>query len=750
MASNSVKTIEKIKQTSRTILFEEFTTDPSSLDLVTLLDNSDVKNTDEFLKKIETLEVRSFEEFLSKFSPTIWEWVMKDGDKLKFCYSVGEKPANADVFKAKKINLCEHEFYAMVMDLYNKKGVSGEGNLDFDYSRIAELLSPKKLEEKTNQLRKSLEYNRKQLLELAPSRKVEIQECNEKIRNVRRDIARLYKDSPTGILKLALIDNKKKIDALGGIKEISGDNATTQPLLPCKYSLAIDGSLKVEVIDVEETKLLLAEQESETQKLASAERNEYIQKISNDYDKYSGEIINTENEEPSYMKSIITSIFFDAGTQIELSKEKLIQNQNNYVTVYQSAQQEFAKTVSKAIEKLLNVKVFFDNATVDNNKLDSSLIVTNCKIDKVLENPIILQKFEEFIKQDAVQIENKKIWFAIIPAIGDIEFADKKVLPDDHDFDDLQLDDEERDPAEIKLEIESSFGEMLVSPTSAIQMITILKKAKITTFTNFKANEKTGFTKFNSEIIKSYYKKFDKCTAKDYAILSYPNFTILPRKETTIEIGSVIDQDGDEIVKYIDINGIYIDSSYLSAGLVVGSQSQSYLKAKGYKVNPDNVCVRFDLEDGDNKFILQTTLNREGYGKWAYDLENHIDENNYGFVFCGNSEYYKNQPILNSYVYRARRLNKSPIFSLLLRDFIFKYIDKQRITDAFANDFVNNTVSEWTRESESGSTKDYINNILREGENIKYNRIDGEGRIAINFKNLGEPVPINITVSDEE
>ena len=64
-----------IQQTNRTILFEEI--NPEKLDLITLV--GDVSGTDslsdEKIKEInQHLLVRSFDEFLDKFSPTVYSF----------------------------------------------------------------------------------------------------------------------------------------------------------------------------------------------------------------------------------------------------------------------------------------------------------------------------------------------------------------------------------------------------------------------------------------------------------------------------------------------------------------------------------------------------------------------------------------------------------------------------------------------------------------------------------------------------
>ena len=170
--------LRRIEQTSKTLLIEEFCASDDKPDLYTILRNEDVKQKSEFHSLIEEkLEVRSFEEFISKFMPSVWEWMEQTGDStcpVRFCYSL-EKPSHAP--HAHEIELSKNEFYNMVMELYSQKGISGSSNLEFDYSRVAELLSPKKVMENAKQLRKDLQYNYEKMIGLGESAKTEINEC---------------------------------------------------------------------------------------------------------------------------------------------------------------------------------------------------------------------------------------------------------------------------------------------------------------------------------------------------------------------------------------------------------------------------------------------------------------------------------------------------------------------------------------------------------------------------------------------
>ena len=60
-------TINRVKQTNKTILFEEFRSDRKAPSLYNLIQEGHIKTSD-----LDDLEVHSFKEFLDKFKPKIY------------------------------------------------------------------------------------------------------------------------------------------------------------------------------------------------------------------------------------------------------------------------------------------------------------------------------------------------------------------------------------------------------------------------------------------------------------------------------------------------------------------------------------------------------------------------------------------------------------------------------------------------------------------------------------------------------
>ena len=106
---------QKIVQTSKTILFEEFN-DQNNDNLATFLENNDPSD-EMFVEELKKLEVYSFKDFLKKFAPDVYEICqMNEDGKPEFIYTVDAK--NVKNQYAVKQPITEHTYYKMLSDLY--------------------------------------------------------------------------------------------------------------------------------------------------------------------------------------------------------------------------------------------------------------------------------------------------------------------------------------------------------------------------------------------------------------------------------------------------------------------------------------------------------------------------------------------------------------------------------------------------------------------------------------------------------
>lgn len=768
--------LERVNQTSRTLLIEEF--NPQYEDLSTLVTVEDVHHKSDFLKKLkDSLEVNTFEEFIERFAPKVYEYTVQNDDPdmpMSFQYSFEKKEG------ANEVEISKHAFYRMVMDIYEDRAESGLSNTKTDtFKRIAELLSPQSALSQAKKTRKQLEYVEKKLIELQDNPGVEQKQYKTKRKEIRKDIIKTYSKSAIGLIPLALADTQEKLDALA-LPDNKGGNSDkkTVPALPCKYHFDEEGNLVVEKL--EEASESIAIDAQSGQKIEVIEMSDMpedsnlevevttvdgievvetknsnpmdiAERLKKDFDQHSNEQANSE-----FFGNLVVEVYTGyslseakEGGLVRPDIEKLQKKKNLYTKIYKNAQEQFINAISDTVEKMLGVKIFFDHATRNGKPLMAPLIVSNCKASALLESDV-KTNFTYYIEEMGKETADNAIWFAIIPGVGDSDFVDVAV---DHSVDD---DDDDDDITEDELNatenVNSTDGKTLVTMDTCKALLEILKRGKITTFFNYKANDKTGFDNFTGSIMSQYKSKLESLNGNKYAVFTYPNFTLIPMKETCIEIGSTT-KNGESTIERLNLPGVYVESSYVAAGLVVGSQDPYVLKDKGFKIEPNNACVRFDFEEGDNNKIMLTRMAREGDAVWDSQAEEILLEDMFGFSFCGNNMYYKDKPVKNSYVYTARTMEKDEksgkyksLYKTLTEKYIILYLSVTNggssAKESIVKDFVKETVRTWTHDCASGEKKNIANNILREGENVYFS--DEDKKIHISFREDDELVDLDV------
>lgn len=767
--------LERVNQTSRMLLVEEF--NPQYEDLSTLISVEDVHRKSDFRKKVkDSLEVSTFEEFVEKFSPKVYEYTVQSDDPevpMSFRYSFEKKEG------ANEVEISKHAFYRMVMDIYEDRAESGLSNTKTDtFKRIAELLSPQSTLDQAKKTRKQLQYVEKRLKDLQDVPGIEQKQYKAKKKEIRKDIIKTYCKSAIGLLPLALADTQEKLDVLALPDNKNSNNKKDSVVaLPCKYYFDDAGDLqvvkcedneisaidvttgqKIEVIEipntmstdnvqVEMTTVDGVEVIEDTSRTSTG--NNLAERLKKDFEQHSKEQANSEFF-GNLVAEVYTGYSLDESKKGEIIRpdiEKLQKKKNVYTKIYKNAQEQFINAISDTVEKMLGVKVFFDHAARNGKPLMAPVIVSNCKANVLLESDV-KTNFTYYIEEMGKETGENAIWFAIVPGIGDSDFVDISVDDYDCDDDDDILDEDLNAGDNVR----STDGKTLVTLDSCKALIEILRKGKITTFFNFKANDKTGFENFTGSVLSQYKNKVESLNGNKYAVFTYPNFTLIPMKETCIEIGSTT-KNGESTVERLDLPGIYIESSYVAAGMVVGSQDPYVLKDRGFKVSTSNACVRFDFEEGDNNKIVLSRMAREGDTVWDSQAEEIMLEDMFGFSFCGNNMYYNNKPVKNSYVYTSRTMEKDEksgkyksLYKTLTEKYIILYLSVTNggssAKKSTVNDFVKETVRTWIHDCTSSEKKDIANNILREGENVYFS--DEDKKIHISFREDDELVDLDV------
>ncbi len=727
----------KIDSINRVLVLEKFNDKVSAkiagkerpLSILNALKGAVDPDTDTFNYKqfdVVGLEVSSFDDFLERFAPDLYQGFQKDDNGGYFVYSTDP----SDIPEALPMKFERTAFYKAAIDMYEKKAVAGKSNYEFDYSCFSKLISPSTMLKEIKSKRREYLYLVQKCLEAKDNKNTALQKSYaKKIKNTITEINETYRDNPTALLCLNVADLQKKL----GINSDENGKSSSVEISTTKrdtYRLAYNSDG-----DIVKEKVLVTDVNNNVNQTISLETraNNQATKL------LESNIGGNENtsESDSYTKKLVISAYSD-NTGIVASEDipKLKKRYEVQKAFYKASQDSLLKAINKIIEKIIDVKALFDNAGGN-----CSVIIANCIADEIVSDKDIKENFKKYMTNINGNIE-KRIWFAVLPQIydedlvnrdnagrlytPDIPDADESVNDEDEvidieqnenvDFeidDDINLDDD--DEAEVKQD--------LISLDTAKQIIDILSEAKCTTFFGYKGCEKTGFSKMNKSVLDTYKKKLDIINSR-YSVFAYPNFTLM----SGIQAGDIQVAAGETIQN----PGLYLDAPYVAAGLVIKSLDSRQLEKMKFNVNKDlpKVCVRFDFEDSDNKYKVISNMNCEEILSYDKDLIDELSEEPFGFFFdcCG---YYNNEKVKNSFVKYARNMAKGEnrIFTTLVKDFIFYEAANGESTISKKNLDKYKSDHRWNRYDGC------INNPLYNGEEFGCKEKDGKLYSYVKFTN---------------
>ena len=715
-------TRDNVPQTHRTILFEVFNDSEHRLDLL-LNPNVSTDSEDRNSSIDQKLSVKSFAEFLEKFSPTVYEYFTQDGSgRTLASYTLDSEEAKQR--GGTPISITGHAYYQMLSQLYTDKGTSGKSNIKFDDKKIKEILTPEREVKTAYNLRGELLLINRRLQEAeAGGQTAKVKSLEKNLERCMDKVRKAYMSSKIQMLPIAHADAVKKIKLLDeriAIAETSVDDSTAGQPRVGRLGFAKDGAL-VLLPPAEETQPLSNKSDVKLLAAGNADSDQkLIELVANDYDS------RVEKQEGDFTRGLILSVYTPKEVALSLDdmnkaelieqRDQLIERKDSYEKLLAQSKQEFVSAVSTVIQKILGVKIFFDHATIegaDKGKLSPPLLVANCRPEDLLQDDV-RKNFEEFIEHYGVTEKSQnKIWFAILPHIEN---------PCNFGLDDDYIDD-----------TAATFEE-------AKTLLEILEKSRIMTVFNFAATRETTFAGITADAIKEIKQTFqDEQVRHEHAVFAYPNFTLMTATQVHIA--------GEES---IEIPPTYIDAAYVAAGLLVGVQQPSYLQKHGFsdRVDKDNVCVRVDMEDEELVGNITTKLNPEMTYTWQKSITDEISSEQFGFAFCSNNKFIsaKNKYLKNAYILCARTLAKDgkyyqPIYRRLAKDFIIAYI-KERFganpKKAEIKKGLPRIVNEWSRQAQQKSTCNNVNLILRADEDVQYDTPEYPDALHLKFSKYDE------------
>lgn len=709
-----------ITQTNRTILLEEV--NPEKLNLLTLI--GDVRGvnsvSDDKIKEInDALLVRSFDEFLEKFSPVVYSYF--DANNQKVIYTL-KKPDTISEDMLTEIHLNkQNDYLKMLMTLVETKRAEGTINVDFEFEKLTDMISPKKVMDDIRQNRKELQYTYREYAKLEDGDPKKL-DLADKL-NLMFEEASVNYNNVMAMLPLAIEDIKTRLllgDGLGKKDEA--------PLSIGVLSMDEGGELKILEAPKESKKELMVLDDNANTGLIKAIEQDYMD-------------LNEDGNE--YVMSLVARTFCPMASTMEsaVDVEKEVRNYNSYLEFYKSSKDDFIKTVKPLVEKILGVWAFFEQCPAACKGMRPAMVVTNTSNDVLAKSSSIPRLLAYLNTVNAKNDFENTIWYAIMPSVSLNSHSKMKVV-------------RERFKGNENVEKQD-----VNSVESLARILDALKDYEVQCFFSYETGDKTTFNVMATEGVGSYETKCAQMTGKaysEYAIPCIPNFTVIPKDKSGVILDKkmhVTEQNTAELSKEkedimkIWIDGVYIGAAYVAAGLVAAYQSPEYLK-EIFKRNVDETLpgVRFDIESGDHALRMRTTMAKEITG-YTNDIKSDINRKNFGFVFSSENAVLNDKSIQNIMVYKARNLlTDGKTYEPIYKTQVTTYI--QRVMRLATGDFKQENIVEFfsskptSQRSRWMEKKDCINAIIGNGDDIRYSIDEAAGYCMLdiafngNVKNL--------------
>ena len=688
--------MDVITQTNRTILFTEI--NPECLNLLTLIGDVRGKTSldDDKIKEInKELAVSSFPEFLEKFSPVVYSWC--DASTGKIQYST-VRPEHIPQNCITEIPLNEmNDLLNMLITLLDAKDAQGVANVDFQFGKILEMISPKKIMEDIRQVRREIQYTYGKYMELddGDPKRLDLGDTL----NYQFEQASQNYHNVLAMLPLAIEDIKTRL-LLGDGESRQGGPDFKAGLL----SMGEDGELKILEMKQEESTQLAVVDDEVNLSLMDAFREDY----------------DALNENPSgYVRDLVVRTFCPLSSTMEsnVNRELEVGNYNTYLEFYKQSKNDFVKVVKPLIEKILGVKTFFDQYRVKEKGMQPKLLITNIPLEMMVKSSNLPRLITYLNTTNDKNEFDNTIWFGIVPDVELNQTAGGKLQR-------VRFAGNKREEKQGTNSMES-----LAALMNAIEPY------KISTFFSFCTSEETTFNYISTEGIQIFK---DKCTPlmkktySEFVIPCIPNATIIPKDKSGLVLDKkmVMDEEGnvalsaekDDVMK-MWLEGIYVSAAYEAAGIVAAWQCPEYLKQRFKDTSMEYPGVRFDIEADDNALLATTSMTKEISG-FTNAIKNSINHTGFGFVFSSDNAQYKGQEIKNITVYKARNLlSKGNEFEPIYKTLVVTYIE--RMLRFYSADFKQDKIEKFfsnnpnSQKSRWDANRQYVNSILQDGDELE-------------------------------
>ena len=706
-----------VPQTSRTLIIERF--NDQAPNLCTILRG---REPDEMLDEVaEKLCVKTFDEFKSRFKPTVYEVFSQDKDgNLQISYSLEKKNNSHEIL------LCEHEFYRAVHRIAMDKAASAVDLDHSDYSKLYEALDPAKIYTRARRRREEVkQFVTSALEENDKGNPDGARRWMKQAGKVYQEVRDEYSGSALRLLPLvvrdieAIIEQKLGVSA-DDVKKIgmSEGQYDLPELIPCSVKWDAEGNLIT-------TKIQPAEQ-------APVKAIEMMQDKVKALTAKGWEQTADMIPEGTIDRELFLSIYSEQhnNSLANLPTQELIEKKRELGDDYVAAQQSFCNAVGYLVQKVASLEQFFIHAGDVNGEVESGVVIANCSASDIIEHMTDVREYLKNARNHPID----HIWLAVLPAMMNSDENDR--WEDDAPGGDFDIGDFNiwEDQPEIK-KPERMDG--IVSVADINQITECFADYGILSFVNFNACESTSFKKFgaNSKIIDAYAKELKGFNRCDSTVLAYPNFTIIPRNKSQLK----------EIVngRNLYVPSIYIDAAYVAAGLIAATQNEKIQKKKfGKLVKDGRPFIRFDLEEEQNCREFMAKFNPESRGNMDMEVARRLQGKS-GNAFCFRSDTQQN----NAFVLTARTLNAKPIYYFLTQNYFSFFLERSYIIGSLTANIINGFITEISNIIQGEKNNKYVNQLLHDGDEFFFNA--ETQKPTLKFKGIEEPVDINVDIQDD-
>lgn len=442
--------MEIIEQTNRTILFD--VVNPEVFNMFNIMSDVDENSrslTDEKVAEInDALLVKNFDEFLKKFQPTIYSYFDQERGMV---YEL-TKPAGIPDPLVKKIVIDRSNmFLKMFISIMDNKKATGATNASFNYEKVTEMLAPHRTLKEIKKLKKDISYLENKNAEFesdSPAKQDAVLKLKSKLDRTKKyynetdsqlmlmlGMIKDNLDTAVRASKKGITEFKPALPVLNKDAEIVALEMTDRPaaLLTDKGGKEEDTALA----NVSKGELAAVSGGQKKEKISYKDLSVAV--IEEQYDETMRELYASVGQEyheeaaaSSLSKELVVAAFTDKmpDTLMAMDIDDKVEMYNKYSAIHAGWQKAFIRTAKLLIEKILNVKAFFDQYQPKSPMMRPSLLIVNASMDEILE-----EKNLENLKKYLETVNNKSdfsntVWFGIVP---NLEYSDERELELDED-----------------------------------------------------------------------------------------------------------------------------------------------------------------------------------------------------------------------------------------------------------------------------------------------------------------------------